>query len=109
MKNCHTILFLHMHGSLTLNQLPIILHKHDFRLNHRIRVLRVHQKFNDLRVKINEIKGYYHVPREKPSEIDYLLDQNNPVSKIFKIKLGLCSWRVFLFINFEFWLENIFD
>src|SRR3954467_10214264 len=104
MKYCFAILFLHMHGSLTLNQLPIILHKHDFRLNHRIRVLRVHQKINDLRVKINEIKWYHHVPYEKTSKIDPSLDQFGSVLKIFKFKWGWCSWCHFCEenLNIEF-------
>src|SRR3954470_24863112 len=101
MKYCFAILFLHMHGSLTLNQLPIILHKHDFKLNHRIRVLRVHQKINDLRVKINEIKWYHRVPCGKSSKIGYSLDQNNPVFRIFKFKLFMCSWRQILKLKLE--------
>src|SRR3954463_10828082 len=95
MKNWFTIMLLHMYGSLTLNQLQLIMHTHDFRLNHRIRVLRVHQKINHLRAKINEIKGHHHVPRPKPSEIDSLIDQNNTVLKNFENQLGLCSWRFF--------------
>src|SRR3954469_11107047 len=82
---------------------------HDFTMICHIRVLRVHQKINHLRAKINEIKGHHHVPREKPSEIDPLIDQNNTVLKKFKIQLGLCSWRQFLFKDFLKLIENIFN
>src|SRR3954466_4966755 len=101
MKYCFAILFMHMYGSLTLNQLHHNLHIHDFRLNHRIRVLRVHQKINDLRLKINEIKWYHHVPCEKSSKIGYSLDQNNLVFRIFKFKLFMCSWRQILKLKLE--------
>src|SRR3954464_9120121 len=69
---------------------------HDFTMICHIRVLHVHAKINHLRTKINEIKDHHHVPYGKSSEIDPLLDQNNPVSMILKNQLGLCSWRVFL-------------
>src|SRR3954470_13246980 len=83
------------------------MHIHDFRLNRRIRVLRVHQKINHLRAKINEIKWHHHVPGEKSSKIGYSLDQNNTVLEIFKFQLGLCSWRVFWFRNFKYQFQNI--
>src|SRR3954469_17989693 len=107
MKYEHTILFMHTWGSLTLNQLHHNVHIHDFRLNHRIRVLHDFQKINHLRVKINEIKCYHHVPRPKPSKIDPSLDQFGSVSRIFKIKWEWCSWRHFLFINFKYQFSNI--
>src|SRR3954470_6936619 len=106
MKNWFTIMFLHTYGSLTLNQLHHNLHIHDFRLNHRIRVLRVHQKIDSLRVKINTIKDHHHDPYEKTSELDPSLDQFGSVFRKFKFKLGLCSWRVFWFISFEIQLNN---
>src|SRR3954465_1911691 len=101
MKNWFTIMFLHMYGSLTLNQLQLIMHTHDFRLKLRIRVLRVHQKIDSLRVKINAIKWYHHVPGEKSSKIGYSLDPNNSVFRIFKFELGLCSWRQILKLKLE--------
>src|SRR3954471_23881994 len=96
-------MFLHVYGSLTLNQLLFILHIHNFMINLRIRVLHDFQKIDHLRAKINEIKGHYHDPCEKPSGIDPLLDQNNTDLMIFKNQLGLCSWRVFWFKQFKYW------
>src|SRR3954466_11590811 len=80
---------------------------HDFTKICHIRVLRVHQRINHLRAKINEIKGHHHVPRQKPSEIDPLIDQNNTVLKNFENQLKLCSWRVFWFRNFKYQFQNI--
>src|SRR3954465_8691814 len=103
MKNWFTIMFLHMYGSLTLNQLQLIMHTHDFRLKLGIRVLRVHQKIDSLRVKINAIKRYHCVPYEKSSKLGYSLDPNNSVFRIFKFNLGV----VFLAPNFETELRNL--
>src|SRR4051812_19768261 len=107
MKNWFTIMFLHMYGSLTLNQLQLIMHTHDFRLKLRIRVLRVHQKIDSLRVKINAIKRYHCVPYEKSSKLDPSLDQFDPVSRIFKFKWDSCSWRHIFETEFSNLTQNI--
>src|SRR3954464_10195738 len=107
MENCHAILFLHMYGSLTLNQLQLIMHTHDFRLKLRIRVLRVHQKIESLRVKINGIKYHHRDPCEKTSELDPSLDQFDPVSRIFKFKWDSCSWRHIFETEFSNLTQNI--